>query len=168
MGQLNSHQRRLLFLVVMVLLVGIGFKIADRNRRAIDFDIRGVLDGYKYTTAISLTADEVKATTLAVQADSTKQIKPPQIIPPKLELQQTKIKSTKATGKTKALPLAPIDINVADSLDIQKLPGIGPVLAGRIIACRDSLGGFKSPGDLLKVKGIGEKKLAKIQPYVKF
>lgn len=41
----------------------------------------------------------------------------------------------------------------ADSLDL--LPGIGPVLAGRIVEARRARGGFSSWGDVLAVKGIG-------------
>jgi len=43
---------------------------------------------------------------------------------------------------------------------------VGPVLAERIIAYRREIGGFRSVDDLLDVPGIGEKKLAKIRPYV--
>jgi competence protein ComEA len=41
------------------------------------------------------------------------------------------------------------------------IPGIGPVMAGRIIAARP----FRSADDLKKVSGIGEKKYAAIRPY---
>ena len=45
---------------------------------------------------------------------------------------------------------------------MQKLPGIGPVLAGEIIAEREKNGAFYYPEDLLNVKGIGEKSLEKM------
>ncbi len=59
-----------------------------------------------------------------------------------------------------------INLNSATMKELMKLPGIGEVLAERIIAKRKELGGFKSVEDLLEVKGIGEKKLAKIKPLV--
>ncbi len=55
-----------------------------------------------------------------------------------------------------------ININTADTTQLAKLPGIGPSLAQRIVKYRKESGAFKTPQDLGKVKGIGEKKLAKI------
>lgn len=53
-----------------------------------------------------------------------------------------------------------VSINRAGDKELEELPGIGPALAGRIIAWREANGGFKSKQDLLKVSGIGEKLLA--------
>jgi len=51
-----------------------------------------------------------------------------------------------------------VDLNSAGYFDLQTLPGIGPVLAERIMAYRDSVGAFHSTDELLKVTGIGGKK----------
>jgi competence protein ComEA len=51
-------------------------------------------------------------------------------------------------------------LNNADATQLQDLPGVGPVLAERIIAHRDSNGPFQEIEDLLDVPGIGEAKLA--------
>lgn len=59
-----------------------------------------------------------------------------------------------------------LDINTATSEQLEELPGIGPALAGRILAARDSLGGFKEAEELLTVRGIGPKRLDKIRPLV--
>ena len=53
-------------------------------------------------------------------------------------------------------------LNVGDAEALDQLPGIGTVLAGRIIEVREQIGGFELPEDLMYVKGIGEKKLADI------
>ena len=60
----------------------------------------------------------------------------------------------------------PLDINQADSETLQALPGIGEVLAGRIIAYRDENGPFSSPDQLMNVEGIGEKRLEAILDYI--
>ena len=49
-----------------------------------------------------------------------------------------------------------------------KLPGIGETAAERIIAFRQENGPFKNNTELLKVKGIGKKKLEQIKPYLIF
>lgn len=59
-----------------------------------------------------------------------------------------------------------LNINSAGYYDFQSLPGIGPVLAERIIAYRDSVGAFKSVDELSNVKGIGEKKLAGLKDRI--
>jgi DNA uptake protein ComE-like DNA-binding protein len=51
---------------------------------------------------------------------------------------------------------SPLDLNQADSLDLESLPGIGPVLARRILRYRKAKGCFKYPEELLQVYGISE------------
>jgi len=50
-----------------------------------------------------------------------------------------------------------ISINRASSSQLESLPGIGPALAGRILAYRDEIGSFASVEQLLEVTGIGSK-----------
>ncbi len=60
----------------------------------------------------------------------------------------------------------PININTATSEELQLLPGIGPVLAQRILDYRTEIGQFSSLDELMDVKGIGEKTYAKILEYI--
>lgn len=60
-----------------------------------------------------------------------------------------------------------ININTASAEELQKLPGIGPSMAERILAFRKENHGFQSPEDLMSVSGIGEKKFARMQPFVR-
>jgi len=57
------------------------------------------------------------------------------------------------SGKLKA-PKELVDINKADSAQLEKLAGIGPVLAARIIKYKTKLGGYVDPAQLLEVYGI--------------
>lgn len=59
-----------------------------------------------------------------------------------------------------------VNINNADAVQLAKLPQIGAKMAQRILEYRKSSGGFKRLQDLLKVKGIGEKLFAKLQPLI--
>ena len=59
------------------------------------------------------------------------------------------------------IELGQIDINKATEKELKMIPGIGVVMASRIIAARP----FRSADDLKKVNGIGDKKYAKIRPY---
>lgn len=60
-----------------------------------------------------------------------------------------------------------ISLNRATAAELEELPGVGPVLAERIVAHRDARGGFERVEDLLEVPGIGEAKLASIRDLVR-
>lgn len=59
-----------------------------------------------------------------------------------------------------------IDINTATKAQLMLLPGIGQVLAQRILDYRQENGAFSSTDDLLLVEGIGPGKLERIQQYI--
>ena len=56
-----------------------------------------------------------------------------------------------------------VNINTATVAELDTLSGIGPVYAGRIIDYRNANGGFKSPEEIMNVKGIGEKTFEKFK-----
>lgn len=60
----------------------------------------------------------------------------------------------------------PLDLNSAGVAELDGLPGIGPVLAARIVAHRDAHGPFRTPEDLLAVRGIGPRLLERLGPRV--
>lgn len=59
-----------------------------------------------------------------------------------------------------------VNINTASAAELQTLSGIGPSMAQSIIDERTKNGAFASVDDLMRVSGIGEKKLAKIKDYI--
>src|SRR5262249_41550302 len=67
---------------------------------------------------------------------------------------------------TKKPPLHPININAANSEQLQEVPGIGPATAEKILQMRKSYGPFKSVDDLLAIRGIGPKRLEKMRKFL--
>lgn len=59
-----------------------------------------------------------------------------------------------------------IRLNDATAAEIESLPGVGPVLAKRIVDHREASGRFEQVEDLLDVSGIGEAKLAALRDHV--
>ena len=60
-----------------------------------------------------------------------------------------------------------LDLNTASKIQIMELPGIGEVLAQRILDYREAQGAFSTIEDLMNVEGIGEKKIEQIKPFVR-
>lgn len=60
----------------------------------------------------------------------------------------------------------PLDLNRATLQELQQLPGIGAVMAQRIVDYRKARGRFGSPEELQQVKGIGRKTFEKLKPLV--
>jgi len=71
------------------------------------------------------------------------------------------------TESGQAPPSRALDINRADAADLQALPGIGPVLARRIVAHREAHGPFRDPADLLHVSGLGATRFARLHGLIR-
>ncbi|MGC9359717.1 MAG: helix-hairpin-helix domain-containing protein [Anaerolineae bacterium] len=59
-----------------------------------------------------------------------------------------------------------VNINTASASELESLPGIGPVLAKRIVAYREANGPFARPVDILEVSGIGDTTFANIEARI--
>ena len=71
------------------------------------------------------------------------------------------------TGGGGGDPGAVVDLNTADQATLETLPGIGPSLAGRILAWRQEHGRFAAVEDLLDVSGIGDARFAELRDRVR-
>jgi competence protein ComEA len=59
-----------------------------------------------------------------------------------------------------------MDLNTVTLEDLIRLPGVGPVMAKRVISWREQHGNYPSLEALTQVKGIKEKTLARLRPYL--
>ena len=73
---------------------------------------------------------------------------------------------TQAQLPPEEIEIRRVNINTAGAAELAALPGIGEVLAERIVRWRESHGAFEDPEDLLQVSGIGEKKLEALRDWI--
>jgi competence ComEA-like helix-hairpin-helix protein len=164
---LTPDERRALLGLLSLLVLGQGVALLRDERKARpDRELSAWLTRAQAARAESLgagAANEIAETREdafdGVVADSTASapgadalesvpIEPASSIPP----------GVAATGR--------VAINRASARDLEALPGIGPSLAERIVEERKKAGPFRSPRDLVRVKGIGPKKQAAIQDRI--
>jgi competence protein ComEA len=68
------------------------------------------------------------------------------------------------TGGSGAGPGRPLDLNAAGQAELEELPGVGPVMAGKILAWRTENGRFSRVEELQEIDGVGPKTYAKLAP----
>jgi competence ComEA-like helix-hairpin-helix protein len=151
----SRPQLRLLLLLASIFLVGLGVRewragfpaLADRFER---FD-----------------RDEPIASLLptARGEDSLAQPRPKQKMTSAAN-SSTRLEARESPAPAAEPPSQPLDLNRATAADLQRLPGIGPGLAQRILAERERRGRFESPEALRQVMGLGPKKLAALRDLV--
>ncbi len=59
-----------------------------------------------------------------------------------------------------------VNINLADSTQLQLIPGVGPVTASKIIEYRETYGSFKTTADIKNISGIGDKTYENLKDYI--
>ena len=64
------------------------------------------------------------------------------------------------------MPGGKVNLNTATLAQLDALPGVGPVLAQRILTHRDQQGGFRAVGDLRQVDGIGDARYEQLKDLV--
>ena len=140
----NRNEQIILLLLCGVLIVGIAIRYLDsKNPDSIpDFEV--------HKNAVEVPSIEEKAevpqvTSLTHKQSSVEVPSPKEDVPPVREL---------------------IDINSATAKEFERLHGIGPQIAGRIVAYREKNGVFKRVDDITKVRGIGPKTLERLRPHL--
>lgn len=73
---------------------------------------------------------------------------------------------TGAGGGTGESSAGPVNLNTADVNELDALPGVGPAIAGRIVAWREQHDGFTEVEELTEVSGIGPATLERLRPLV--
>lgn len=68
------------------------------------------------------------------------------------------------TATTKPVP---INLNTATAAELESLPGVGPMLAARIITYREENGRFRRAEHLMMVRGISDRKFRELRPLVR-
>ena len=92
-----------------------------------------------------------------------------QITVPEKSPQGTAVQGAAAgaqAGTAKPLPEGMVNINTADEKELDKLPGVGPAMAKRIVEYRTENGAFQAPEEIKRVKGIGDAKYAKMKDKI--
>ncbi len=64
-------------------------------------------------------------------------------------------------------PKAPVNVNTATVVELQTVPGVGPSTARDIVRYREKNGPFRRVEELLIIRGMSKKKLARMRPYVR-
>ena len=101
------------------------------------------------------------------EADGARLPVPSEVVPEDTTKQETKPRQAPPEGPAASTVHTPrMNLNVATASQLERLPRIGPALSGRIVAYREAHGGFRQVADLVAVRGIGEKTLARVEPYL--
>ncbi len=138
---LSPGERRAVLFICAAVLLGSGYRLIQRN---------ALPDSVPLTREDSLAVEAIRRADCAGEAavDAIVEEEPAE------------------AKHWETVPSFPIDVNRADRSQLETLPGIGPVLAGRIAAERERRGGFRRAEELMDIPGIGSKRYEKIKGLI--
>lgn len=157
-----SRKERIAFSLLLGILVVL-FSMSIFLERSFQYDQEEydkiVAEFERRSTVSQLEEQEQAAKYLPQAADN-------QTNDPSAEVQDTATDSEMSPESEATTVPVLININTANSAELQKLDGIGPSYAQNIIDYREANGDFDSIDELINVKGIGEKRLENIRPFI--
>lgn len=143
-------ESRAIILIIMAILVGTVIKIVKNQATSNSFDFESFDKEFIYKTSFYQTATDLVIEDSTISGTT----------------EDTHTKKNEKGKKEQNLKEKSININTATKEELVKLPGVGPSTAEKIIEYREKINGFKKIEDIMKVKGIGQKKFEKMKPYI--
>ena len=147
-----SYTRRQILLLSLVVAFGATGLAIDRWRRA-NPDVVTYLESLDRAPA---PAPSVPRRTAARRSDA------PEAVPSSARgvARHDPARGRRAGGNDST----PLDVNLASAAELERLPGVGPALAARIVEARTRDGPFGSVDDLRRVRGVGGATLERLRP----
>lgn len=124
-----------------------------------------VCDAIRVAGGLTSRGDTAALNLAAFLQDGDKVLVPGRPLPPAPPAQPTPAASASAPPAAPSAAQA-VNVNWASAADLERLPGVGPALAQRIVEYRLQHGYFLRLEDLMQVHGIGPKKLEALRPFV--
>ncbi|MGB9695707.1 MAG: ComEA family DNA-binding protein [Ignavibacteria bacterium] len=144
-------ESRAIILIILAILVGTAIKIVRNQTVSNSFDFESFDKEFIYKTSLYQAVTDLTSEDTITNSRTT---------------EETNTKKTEKGKKEQNLKEKSININTATKDELIKLPGVGPSTAEKIIEYREKINGFKKIEDIMKVKGIGQKKFEKMKPYI--
>jgi len=149
-------RRQLVVLLILLALAGLGLAVGHWRRARPD--VVDYLEGLDRAPGSSLTAPrsgDGAATPTAAEPE-----------PPRSRRRKEPRESERPTSGAVDAPPEPIDLNRATTVELSRLPGVGPALARRIVDARDADGPFARIDELGRVRGLSARKVERLRAFV--
>lgn len=148
----TRSETRVLLLLLFILFAGLGLKLFVNNSSSkSNFDYKKAEKIFSQNSSLNINDTTPQNSETIVEDDT---------------LKTTNSKSKTKTKKGENLAEKSININTASKDQLIQLPGVGNSTADKIIEYRETHGGFKRIEDIMKIKGIGQKKFDKMKVFL--
>lgn len=145
----TKTEARVLLVLLVVMIAGLGLKLyVNNNTGTANFDKE------KADRIIKRSAGTIVTDTISNESNEV------------TRNDSAETKTKKKSKKGENLAQKSININMASKDLLMQLPGVGKSTAEKIIEYRDTQGSFKRIEDIMKIKGIGQKKFDKMKEFI--